>query len=82
LLIDLAESIGLNKNEIINYIKSDEPYNKLKEINLRLRKYGINGVPTFIIGDIIVVGAQPYEVFEKIIKNVLGKDVIKEEIRA
>ena len=76
LLLDLAESIGLNKNEILSYIESDEPGKKLREISLELNKYGINGVPTFFIGDKIVVGAQPYEVFVKVIRNVLEEDVI------
>ncbi len=80
LLLDLAESIELNKNEIFRYIESDEPGRKLREINLELSKYGINGVPTFFIGDKIVVGAQPYEVFVKVIRNVLEEDVTTSEI--
>jgi predicted DsbA family dithiol-disulfide isomerase len=70
LLIEIANSIGFDKNEILDYIKSDEPLNKLRRSNSELGRYGINGVPTFIIGDRIVVGAQPYEVFEKAIKQV------------
>lgn len=76
LLLDLAKSIGSNKNEIQSYIESDEPLNKLRKSNLELNRYGINGVPTFIIGDRIVVGAQPYEVFEKVIKKALKEDAI------
>ena len=34
-----------------------------------LGRRGINGVPTFLIGDQFVIGAQPYEVFENVIKN-------------
>ena len=70
LLLELANSIGLDKNEILDYIKSDEPFNKLRKNTSELGRYGINGVPTFIIGDRIVVGAQPHEVFEKVIKQV------------
>ncbi|MFX1575200.1 MAG: DsbA family protein [Promethearchaeota archaeon] len=74
LLLDLAGSVGLKKNEILNYIESDEPRNKLKEITFELGKYGINGVPTFFIGDKVVVGAQPYDIFVKTIENVLEED--------
>jgi predicted DsbA family dithiol-disulfide isomerase len=73
LLLDLAESIGLKKDEILDYIKSDEPLNKIKKATMELGRYGINGVPTFIIGDKIVVGAQPYDVFQKAVSQVLEK---------
>ena len=71
ILLELAESIGLNRNEISSYIETDEPLNILKNDLLELRGYGINGVPTFLIGDRIVVGAQSYEVFQKVIKKAL-----------
>jgi len=72
LLLELAESIGLNKEELSDYIKSDEPVNKLREALEKLGGYGISGVPTFLIGDRIVVGAQPYEVFEQEIKKAMS----------
>ena len=71
LLVDLAESIGLNKNQILDYIKSEEPLKALKKNTFDLGRCGINGVPTFLIGDNFVIGAQPYEVFEKVIKRTL-----------
>jgi predicted DsbA family dithiol-disulfide isomerase len=33
------------------------------------RRYGITGVPTFVAGDRGVVGAQPYEVLERLVKQ-------------
>ncbi len=71
LLLDLAGSIGLDKKELLEYIESDEPLKMLKKTGLELSSYGINGVPTFIIGERIVVGAQPYEVFQKVIGDVM-----------
>lgn len=72
-LLELAESIGLKKEEITSYLESDEPVKKLRETSFELRRYGINGVPTFFIGDEIVFGAQPYYVFEDTIERVLKK---------
>ncbi len=80
LLLELSESIGLNRNEILNFIKSDEPLNMLRKTQLELRRYGINGVPTFIISDRIIVGVQPYEVFKKVIKKVLEEDAKTSEL--
>ncbi len=76
LLLSLADSLGFKRKEILEYIDSEEPFNELKKSLKELRKYGINGVPTFIIGDRIVVGAQPYEVFEKVITKALEKDLV------
>ena len=76
LLLNIAESIGLDRDDILDYIESGEPFEELKKSLKELRKYGINGVPTFIIGDRIVVGAQPYDVFEKVITNTLESDLV------
>ena len=75
-LLDLADTIGLNRNEILDYISSEEPKSELTKSLKDLRQYGINGVPTFIIGDKIVVGAQPYEVFMKVIENALQNEAV------
>ena len=41
----------------------------------------INGVPTFIIGDSkIVIGAQPYDYFERVINKVLDEKATASEI--
>jgi predicted DsbA family dithiol-disulfide isomerase len=74
LLLELAESIGLQRDDIQTYIKSEEPLNNLKKSHLELSRYGINGVPTFFIGDEIVVGAQPYDIFQKAVIKALEKE--------
>ncbi|MFX1567548.1 MAG: DsbA family protein [Promethearchaeota archaeon] len=71
-LLDLAESVGLDKDEIKNYLETDEPSNILRETLKELRTYGINGVPTFIIEDRFIIGAQPYKVFKKVINEILN----------
>jgi len=76
MLLSLAELIGFNRKEILEYLDSEEPFEELKKSLKDLRNYGINGVPTFIIGDRIVVGAQPYEVFESVISKALEKDLV------
>ena len=76
ILLSLAELIGFNRKEILEYLDSEEPFEELKKSLKDLRNYGINGVPTFIIGDRIVVGAQPYEVFENVIRKALEKDLV------
>jgi predicted DsbA family dithiol-disulfide isomerase len=69
LLLELAESVGLNREDIKSYIETDEPVKRLNKNIFELGRRGINGVPTFLIGNQFVIGAQPYEVFEYVIRN-------------
>ena len=75
-LLELAASIGLNKQDILDYIKSDEPLMRVKASTDELGRCGINGVPTFLIGDRFIIGAQPYVIFEKVINDILDKEKI------
>ena len=36
------------------------------------RQYGITGVPTFVVGGYGVVGAQPYEALEALVRQARG----------
>jgi predicted DsbA family dithiol-disulfide isomerase len=81
LLLELAESIGLNRDEILKFIETNEPAKILKVAMAELQNYMINGVPTFIIGDSkIVIGAQPYEYFERVINQVLEEKAMASEM--
>ncbi len=71
LLLDVAKSIGLNKDELLAYLNTDESKKLLKKNMLELKEYGIDGVPTFVIGKRIVVGAQSYQIYEIEIKKAL-----------
>jgi len=73
LLLDLAESVGLNKNEIEIYLGTDEPFKALQKSLKELKMYGINGVPTFLIEDRLIVGAQSYEIFKNVINEILDE---------
>ena len=73
LLLDLAELVGLNKNEIENYLNTDKPFKVLQKTLKELRLYGINGVPTFNIEERLIVGAQPYEIFKTAIIKILDE---------
>ena len=73
LLLDLAESIGLDKNDIEHYLDTDEPLKAIQKSLEELRLRGINGVPTFIIEDTLVVGAQSHEIFKKVFDKILDE---------
>ncbi|MGG7058848.1 DsbA family oxidoreductase [Clostridium tertium] len=63
-LVDIADSIGLDKEEAIRFLNSDKYKNEVREDELLARKYGITSVPTFIFNDKFkVTGAQSEDVF-------------------
>lgn len=73
LLFKIAVSIGLDQKETIQYLESETPRNQVNHYLRKIRKYGLNGVPIFFIGNKIVVEAQPYEILKTVAKEALKK---------
>jgi predicted DsbA family dithiol-disulfide isomerase len=64
-LFQIAEESGLKTKELKTYLEEGRGHKKLNEHLSEVRSLGITGVPTFIVGDKMIVGAQPYEVLKK-----------------
>ena len=61
---DIANSIGLNKDEALKVLNSDKYKKEVREDENLARNYSITSVPTFIIDDkFMITGAQPEDVF-------------------
>ena len=73
ILFDIIEEIGLYKDDLKRYLKSDKSKEKLDIYLKEVRDRGVTGVPTFIVGDTLVVGAQPYEELKKVTQKELAK---------
>ena len=73
-LFTLAAQAGLDSEELESYLESDKAADKLNQYLQEVREYGISGVPTFVIGNKMVVGAQPYEVLERVLTEELSSD--------
>jgi predicted DsbA family dithiol-disulfide isomerase len=66
-LVDLAESVGLPKSEAQEVI-DNRTFSDAVDRDWELsRKKGVNAVPTFFMGLDRLVGAQPYEVLDKMV---------------
>ncbi len=66
-LFSLAAQVGLDLKELESYLESGQAADKLNQHLQEVREHGIDGVPTFVIGNKMVVGAHPYEVLEKVL---------------
>jgi predicted DsbA family dithiol-disulfide isomerase len=68
-LLDIAQRVGLSVDaarEVLEKRTFQEAVDADWELS---RQYGITGVPTFVAGHYGVVGAQPYEALEQLVRK-------------
>jgi protein-disulfide isomerase len=65
-LARIAKLGGMTQDDFDHCVDNRSLYEGLRQREIEAeRQYGIQSTPTFVVGDKIIVGAQPYEVFEK-----------------
>jgi predicted DsbA family dithiol-disulfide isomerase len=68
-LVEIAESVGLDGKQA-RKVLNDRLFKKQVDADwAKSRAYGVTGVPTFVAGGMGVVGAQPYEVLQSLMKE-------------
>jgi predicted DsbA family dithiol-disulfide isomerase len=68
-LLDIAERVGLPVDDA-REVLDKRTFKAAVDADWNLsRQYGITGVPTFVVGRHGVVGAQPYEVLEDLVRK-------------
>lgn len=73
-LFELTKKVGLDVKKLKEYIEDGSAKKKLSGYLDEIMRYKITGVPTFIIGDKIIVGVQPYEVLKKALEEECAKE--------
>lgn len=72
-LADIAASQGMNRAEVLRLLASDADADDIQARDEDARRKGVSAVPTFLIAQQYVVsGAQPTEVWEKVIGEIAG----------
>ena len=66
-LVAIAESVGLDGQQAREVLQQRSMRAAVDADWQRSRDVGVTGVPTFVVGNQGVVGAQPYEVLEKLV---------------
>jgi predicted DsbA family dithiol-disulfide isomerase len=64
-LRDVAEDIVLDWNELERCLDEGLYSERIERQSEEAKAMGITGIPTGIIGDYVIVGAQPYKVFQR-----------------
>lgn len=74
-LADIAGEMGLDRDMIAHLLSGDADRDDIAARDAHARERGVTGVPTFIVGERhAVVGAQPAELWDKVIAEVTGRD--------
>jgi predicted DsbA family dithiol-disulfide isomerase len=68
-LLDIAESVGLSADGARETLEQRAFKGAVDADWALSRQYGIRGVPTFVVGRHGVVGAQPYEALEELVRK-------------
>jgi predicted DsbA family dithiol-disulfide isomerase len=68
-MLDVVKSVGLPVDAAREVLERRTFKDAVDEDWKLSRQYGITGVPTFVVGRHGVVGAQPYEVLEELVKK-------------
>lgn len=66
-----AQSLGLNTNQFSTCLNSDKYDQAIKDDLALGAKVGVSGTPTFFINGTMLVGAQPFASFKRIIEESL-----------
>ena len=72
-LLEIAEQVGLSVDgarDVLEKRTFKEAVDRDWELS---RRYGVTGVPTFVAGRYGVVGAQPYEALEQLVRKAASK---------
>jgi predicted DsbA family dithiol-disulfide isomerase len=68
-LLEIAERVGLSVDAAREVLEKRTFKAAVDEDWALSRRYGVTGVPTFVAGRHGVVGAQPYEVLEELVRR-------------
>jgi len=68
-LVEIAASVGLPADQAREVVEQRTHKDAVDADWEKSRQYGVTGVPTFVMGQRGVVGAQPYEVLEELVRQ-------------
>ncbi|MFT7612926.1 MAG: putative DsbA family dithiol-disulfide isomerase [Parvicellaceae bacterium] len=71
-LLEIAEESGLDREELTAFLSNEKNLQDVTDSSKEAQALGITGVPTFIINNKAVVGAQPTEVLREFLQTELA----------
>ena len=73
-LADVARSVSLDADDMVQCLESHEFSSKVMGQYQEALQYGIRGIPTFVVGNLLFTGAHPYDIFKSAMSQYLGSE--------
>jgi len=75
ILAEISESLGMNKNEILNFLDSSEGGQETADLEMNFIEKSIGAVPVYFINDkYIIQGGQEPETFVSFLRKIIQKE--------
>jgi predicted DsbA family dithiol-disulfide isomerase len=71
----VAQEVGLDADEMVKSLEEKTYAETVMAQYQEALKYGISGIPTFLVGNLIFSGAQPYNIFKTAMERYLTEGV-------
>ena len=71
----VAHEVGLDADEMVKSLEEKTYAETVMAQYQEALKYGISGIPTFLVGNLIFTGAQPYNIFKTAMERYLTEGV-------
>jgi predicted DsbA family dithiol-disulfide isomerase len=75
----VAHEVGLDADEMVKSLEEKTYAETVMAQYQEALKYGISGIPTFLVGNLIFTGAQPYNIFKTAMERYLTEGVTPAE---
>ncbi len=71
----VAHSVDLDADDMLKHLEEKTYAEAVMGQYQEALKYGISGIPTFLVGNLLFTGAQPYDIFKSAIERFLNEGV-------
>ena len=70
----IANGVGLDGADMVRSLEQQTYAAAVMEQYREALQYGINGIPTFLVGNLMFTGAHPYNIFKTAMERYLGQE--------
>ena len=70
-LVTIGKGVGLDGDDMGRSLEEGEHSQTVMAQYREALQYGINGIPTFLVGNLLFTGAHPYPIFKQAMERVL-----------
>ena len=71
-LAEVAESVSLDADDLLSRLSDHQYSTRVMEQYQEALQYGIRGIPTFVVGNLLFTGAHPYDIFKSAMNQYLN----------